>query len=322
MIGRSITTIIPEDRLLEEDDVLGRIRGGLSIGHYETIRRAKDGTLVPISLTVSPIRDRHGRVVGASKIARDLSALREYATTLEQTVKDRTALLEQANTQLESFAYSVSHDLRAPLRGMQGLSHALLEDYREQLDERGRDYAVRIVGEAAAMDRLIQDLLAYSRLTQIEVEMEDLEVSQVLDAALHNLREDIRLSGAIVRVSGSMTPVRANRTLLVQIMTNLISNAVKFGGERPAVVVILERDGTLARITVEDHGIGIALQHQDRIFRAFERLHGVDSYPGSGMGLAIVRKAIERLGGRVGVQSQEGQGSRFWIEVPRSAAAA
>jgi PAS domain S-box-containing protein len=322
MIGRPITTIIPEDRLQEEGDVLGRIRSGMSIGHYETIRRAKDGTLVPISLTVSPICDRHGRVVGASKIARDLSVLRAYATTLEQTVKARTASLELANTQLESFAYSVSHDLRAPLRGMQGLSHALLEDYGEQLDERGRDYAARIVREAAALDQLIQDLLTYSRLTHIEVEMEDIGVGEVLDSALENLREDIRLSHAVVRVSGSLPNVRANRTMLIQAVTNLISNAVKFGGAHPAVVVVLERDGDLARITVEDHGIGIAPQHQERIFRAFERLHGVERYPGTGMGLAIVRKAMERQGGRVGVQSEEGQGSRFWIELPRSMAAA
>jgi PAS domain S-box-containing protein len=322
IIGRPITTIIPEDRLQEEVDILAHIRCGLSMRLSNTVRRGKDGTLVPISLTVSPICDRHGRVVGASTIARDLSALRLYATTLEQTVKERTAALEMANTQLESFAYSVSHDLRAPLRGMQGLSHALLEDYGEQLDERGRDYAARIIREAAALDELIQDLLTYSRLTHIEVEMEDIGVAEVIDSALHNLREDIRLSHAAVRVSGSLPNVRANRTMLIQVVTNLISNAVKFGGEHPAVVVVLERDGDLARITVEDHGIGIAPQHQERIFRAFERLHGVESYPGTGMGLAIVRKAIERQGGRVGVQSEEGQGSRFWIELPRSVAAA
>ena len=322
IVGRPITTIIPEDRLQEGVDILAHIRSGLSMRLSDTVCRGKDGTLVPISLTVSPICDRNGRVVGASTIARDLSALRVYATTLEQTVKERTAALELANTQLESFAYSVSHDLRAPLRGMQGLSHALLEDYGEQLDERGRDYAARIVSEAASLDRLIQDLLTYSRLTQIEVEMEDIGLGEVLDSALHNLREDIRVSHAVVRVSGSLPNVRANRTMLIQVVTNLISNAVKFGGEHPAVVVVLERDGDLARITVEDHGIGIAPQHQERIFRAFERLHGVESYPGTGMGLAIVRKAIERQGGRVGVQSEEGQGSRFWIELPRSVAAA
>jgi signal transduction histidine kinase len=152
--------------------------------------------------------------------------------------------------------------------------------------------------------------------------MEDIEVTEVLESALQNLREDIRLSQAIVGVSGHLPHLRANRTMLMQIVTNLISNAVKFGGPHPAVEVILEGAGDFGRITVEDHGIGIAPQHQERIFRAFERLHAVESYPGTGMGLAIVRKASERLGGRVGLQSQEGKGSRFWIELPRSVAAA
>ena len=157
-VGRSITMIIPSDRLPEEDEVLSRIRRGLRIDHFDTIRQRKDGTLIPISLTVSPIHDANGRVIGASKIARDQSALRTYATTLEQTVRERTASLETANAQLESFAYSVSHDLRAPLRGMHGLAHALLEDQADALDDRARDYARRIVSEATLLDRLIQDL--------------------------------------------------------------------------------------------------------------------------------------------------------------------
>ncbi len=321
MIGQSITRIIPDDRLPEETEVLSRIRRGESIEHYETIRRAKDGSLIPISLTVSPIRDRDGMVVGASKIARDLSALRMYADTLEQTVKDRTAALETANTHLESFAYSVSHDLRAPLRGMQGLAHALLEDYGEKLDERGHDYASRIVSEAKLLDQLIQDLLEYSRLTHIEVTFEAVDAREALDAALHQLRQDILEKGATVRVASDLPKLRGNRAVLIQVFTNLISNAVKFGGERPAVEVRAEQDTRRIRIVVEDRGIGIAPQHHERVFRAFERLHGVESYPGTGMGLAIVRKGIERLGGRVGVDSEEGRGSRFWVELPRLEAA-
>jgi PAS domain S-box-containing protein len=317
MIGRSITTIIPDDRLPEEDEVLRRIRKGQSIEHYETLRRAKDGTLVPISLTVSPIRDRSGVVIGASKIARDLSALRRYANTLEQTVKERTAALETANTQLEAFAYSVSHDLRAPLRGMQGLAHALLEDYGEALDERGREYASRIVDEAKVLDQLIRDLLAYSRLTHIEVPMDVVDLADVLESSVHNLREDIAAKHAIVQIAPDPPPIKANRTVLIQVFTNLISNAVKFGGDRPTVNVRAEENGQSVRVTVEDQGIGIAPQHQERVFRAFERLHGVESYPGTGMGLAIVRKGVERLGGRVGVESAEGRGSRFWVELPR-----
>ena len=320
-IGRSITMIIPEERLGEEDEVLGRIRRGLRVDHFETVRRRKDGTLIPISLSVSPIVDRSGQVVGASKIARDLSALRAYATTLEQTVRERTAELETANTQLESFAYSVSHDLRAPLRGMQGLAHALLEDYGPTLDATARDYAGRIVAEASHLDRLIRDLLAYSRLTRIDVALERVDVREAIDDALHQLDDDIRTSGATVDVEPGMPLLRANRTVLVQVLSNLISNAIKFGGERPTVRVRAELLNGTARVWVEDQGIGIAPKHQERIFRAFERLHGADHYTGTGIGLAIVHKGIERLGGRVGVESQEGKGSRFWFELPRAEAA-
>ena len=320
-VGRSITMIIPEERLGEEDEVLGEIRRGGRVDHIETVRRRKDGTLIPISLSVSPIVDRSGQVVGASKIARDLSALRAYATTLEQTVRERTAELETANTQLESFAYSVSHDLRAPLRGMQGLAHALLEDYGPTLDATARDYATRIVAEASQLDRLIRDLLAYSRLTRIDVALERVDVGEAIYDALHQLDDDIRTSGATVEVEPEMPPLRANRAVLVQVLTNLISNAIKFGGERPTVRVRAEVLNGTARVWVEDQGIGIAPKHQERIFRAFERLHGADRYPGTGIGLAIVHKGIERLGGRVGVESQEGKGSRFWFELPRAEAA-
>ena len=320
-IGRSITFIIPDDRLGEENEVLSRIRRGQQVDHFDTIRRRKDGTLLPISLTVSPIYDGSGHIIGASKIARDLSALRAYATTLEETVRQRTAALETANAQLESFAYSVSHDLRAPLRGMHGLAHALLEDYSEALDERARDYTRRIVAEASVLDHLIQDLLAYSRLTRIDVALEAVDVREVVDAALHHLDEDVRLKRATVDIAGDLPRLKANRTVLVQVLTNLISNAIKFGGDMPTVRVRAEMAGDRARIWVEDNGIGISPSHHGRIFRAFERLHGAETYPGTGIGLAIVHKGIERLGGRVGVESEEGHGSRFWFELPRAEAA-
>jgi PAS domain S-box-containing protein len=320
-VGKSITLIIPQDRLHEEDEVLRRVRNGQRIDHFETIRQRKDGALIPISLTVSPVCDPSGQVVGALKIARDLSALRAYATTLEQTVRERTASLEMANTQLEAFAYSVSHDLRAPLRGMHGLAHALLDDYGEALDPQARDYAGRIVSEAALLDRLIQDLLAYSRLTRIEMALEAVDIGEAVEAALHTLDEDIRANRATIQVDPNLPRVRANRAVLVQVLTNLISNAVKFGGKDPLVRVRGESRDGVGRTWVEDRGIGIAPKHQDRIFRAFERLHGVEEYPGTGIGLAIVHKGIERLGGRVGVESQEGAGSRFWFDLPQADAA-
>lgn len=315
-IGQSIRMVIPADRQSEEDEVLARLRRGEKIDHFETVRRKKDGTLFPISLTVSPIRDASGEIIGASKIARDLSPLHNYTTKLEQEVKDRTAALEAANAQLEAFAYSVSHDLRAPLRGMQGLSQALLEDYGTHLDETGRDYATRIVREAALLDKLIQDLLAYSRLTRVELAFETVDLQNVMDATLKVLAQEITMKQAEVVVEGDLPSVRGNHAVLVQIVTNLISNAVKFGGDGAVVRVRGSVEGTMIRLTVEDQGIGIEPEHHERIFRVFERLHGAESYPGTGIGLAVVRRGAERLGGRAGVESTLGKGARFWVEIP------
>jgi PAS domain S-box-containing protein len=314
-IGRPITMIVPDDRLSEEYSVLSRVRQGLNVEHYETLRRRKDGSLIPISLSVSPIRDGTGTIVGASKIARDLSALRAYATTLEQTVRERTAALEAANAQLEAFAYSVSHDLRAPLRGMHGLAKILLDDYAARLDDRGQDYANRIVSEAALLDRLIQDLLAYSRLTRVDVALEEVSGGEAVEAAVRSLHHDIITTHATIQIDPDLPTFRANRAVLVQVLTNLISNAIKFSGNHPRIRVRADREHGPTRLWIEDSGIGIDPKHHERIFRAFERLHTNETYAGTGIGLAIVRRGVERLGGRVGVESAIGVGSRFWIEL-------
>jgi len=321
-IGQSIRIIVPADKSAEEDEVLARIRRGEKTEHFETIRRAKDGRLIEVSLTVSPIKTRSGTIIGASKIARDLTPLRAYASDLEGEVKERTADLEAANARLEAFAFSVAHDLRAPLRGMHGLSLALLEDYGERLDPVGRDYAQRIVQEAVSLDTLIQDLLAYGRLSHVELATAAVPLNEVFDAAVHTVRDDIAAKQAQVEIDAQLPAVRGNRSVLIQVFANLLSNAIKFGGREPRVRVWAEtRDSGTVHIWVEDQGIGIALQHQERIFGVFERLHGVETYPGTGIGLAIVRKGIERLGGRVGVESEEGRGSRFWVELPIAEAA-
>jgi PAS domain S-box-containing protein len=321
-IGQSIRIIVPPDKFAEEDEVLTRIRRGEKTEHFDTIRRAKDGRLIEVSLTVSPIKTRSGEIIGASKIARDLTPLRAYASDLECKVKERTADLEAANARLEAFAFSVAHDLRAPLRGMHGLSLALLEDYGERLDLVGRDYAQRIVQEAVSLDTLIQDLLAYGRLSHVELATAPVPLNDVFDAAVRTVREDIAAKQAQVEIDSALPAVRGNRSVLIQVFANLLSNAVKFGGSEPRVHVWAEtRDDGTVHIWVEDQGIGIAPQHYDRIFGVFERLHGVETYPGTGIGLAIVRKGIERLGGRVGVESEEGRGSRFWVELPSAEAA-
>jgi signal transduction histidine kinase len=255
----------------------------------------------------------------AAKLAEAERQLRIEAVSLERRVHERTAELERANAQLEAFGYSVSHDLRAPLRGMQGLAQALVEDYGERLDATGRAYASRVVDEAALMDTLIQDLLAYARISRVDVALESVALSDALAAATHNVAADVARSGAEIVVAPDLPAVRANRAILIQVFTNLLSNAIKFGGERASVLVWAERHAGKVRVWVADHGIGIKPEDRERIFRVFERLHGADEYPGTGIGLAIVRQAMDRLNGAVGVESTPGKGSRFWIELPEAA---
>ncbi len=278
------------------------------------------------------------------------------ADELEQRVLERTAQLQEANSELEAFGYSVAHDLRAPLRVIQGFTQALLEDYADTFDAVGQDYAHRINTAAQRMDTLIEDLLTYSRLTRANLQLQSVNLESVVSEALAQLDGTIQQQQAQVTVEKPLPSVIGQRTILVQVVTNLLTNAIKFvvPGVQPQVRVWAEEmererwgDGEMGRwgeensqslvtsrylpltnpqskihnpkskirLWLEDNGIGIAPEHQERIFRVFERLHGIEIYPGTGIGLAIARKGVERLGGRVGVESQVGQGSRFWLEL-------
>jgi PAS domain S-box-containing protein len=237
--------------------------------------------------------------------------------TLEQRVLERTTQLEEANEELQAFAYSVSHDLRAPLRAMQGFAEALLEDYENILDELGKEYATRIVTSAQRLENLIQDLLAYSRLSRSDLELKVIDLTTIMSEAMTQLEAEIEQTQAQVNIQSPLPNAIAHRPTLVQVITNLLTNAMKFvdEGVSPQIKVWAEIHGECVRLWVEDNGIGICPEHQKRIFRVFERLHGMETYPGTGIGLAIVRKGIDRMGGFVGVESQLGQKSSFWIEL-------
>jgi len=279
--------------------------------------------------------------------------IRMLNATLEGRVELRTNQLQAANEELEAFTYTVAHDLRAPLRGMQGLAEALLEDYRDILDELGQEYAQQIVNSGQQLEDLIQDLLAYSRLSRTDLSLQVLELESVVAEAIAMVQADAKSRHGQIRVQSPLPAVMAHRVTLVQVIANLLTNAIKFVEGAPPQVQIWaeeieqpqegetgsETAGELERATVgqwehsqllmascllpvriirlwvEDNGIGIAPEHQKRIFRVFERLHGIESYPGTGIGLAIVKKGTDRMGGQVGVESQLGQGSRFWIQL-------
>jgi signal transduction histidine kinase len=243
---------------------------------------------------------------------------------LAQAFNTMATQLQESNTALDSFAYTVSHDLRAPLRAMQGFSTALLEDCGEQLDPQGKEYATRVVAAAARMDDLIQDLLAYSRLSRTDIALEQLSMEIVIETILQRMTANITRREAAIEIVRPLPMVHAHRPTLQQCLINLIGNALKFTppGDTPQIRIRAEMAEGKTRIWVEDKGIGIAAEHHERIFRVFERLHGAETYPGTGIGLAIVKKGMERMEGRVGVESMLGQGSRFWLELPLGKVAA
>jgi PAS domain S-box-containing protein len=236
---------------------------------------------------------------------------------LETRVTSRTEALKKSNDQMEAFCYSIAHDLRAPLRSMTGFSSILLDDYAPKLDEKGRDYITRINQSAERMDRLIRDLLNYGRLNTTGLEIQDVDVKEILEAVLMHHEQEIKDSRAKISKTGTLPRVRAHPAVLQTVLGNLLSNAVKFvtPGVQPQIAVSSEERGNFVRIWVEDNGIGIEPKNRGKIFGVFERLHPNERYPGTGIGLAIVHKGVERMGGRVGVESELNQGSRFWIEL-------
>jgi PAS domain S-box-containing protein len=321
-IGKPVLMIIPKDRQHEEAEILARLRRGERIDHFETIRQRKDGSLLDISLTVSPLRDENGKLIGASKVARDVTEVlraREMVakTTqeLERRVEERTASLTEVIAQMEEFSYSVSHDLRAPIRAMQGYAYATIEGYGEKLDKQGKDFLNRIVRSAERMDRLVTELLAYSRMARAEISLQTVELEPLLEDVVSSYPE-MQPPRADIHLLGPFGAVIAHEPSLAQAVANLLRNAVKFVAPnvKPSVDVYLEPRGQKLRLWVHDNGIGIKPEHQGKIFGLFERVHSEKMYEGTGIGLAMVRKSVERMGGKVGMESN-GCGSKFWIEL-------
>jgi PAS domain S-box-containing protein len=320
----------------------GRIIGTLSIlsHHADKHYDLEDQVLL------QTLADRAALAVSNANLymenLKQAKLLREVNAELELRVVERTAQLEESNKELEAFAYSVSHDLRAPLLYMHGFANALLEDYAERLDATGQEYLQRISSSTDHMDRLIQDLLEYSRLSRAQIQLEPIDVNSVIHEAFTQLEAQINGRNALISVQDAIPTVVGHRITLTQIIVNLVSNAIKFvpADTHPQIKIwaelrtaevtpseaqsshnlfILPQPARLqmVRVYIEDNGIGIAPEHQERIFHIFERLHSNEEYPGNGIGLSIVRKGIDRMKGKVGVESQVHHGSRFWIELPR-----
>lgn len=307
----------PDDRAPDEDRFQKLVRGELDNSTAEKRYVRKDGSWFWVRLSVSLERDENQQPVRTISVVEDITKLKLWAAELEKRVQERTTELGTKNQQLEDFCYTVAHDLRAPLRSIGGFAEFLQTDFGEELGEQGGQYVRRIREAAARLDRLILDLLGYSRMEQMPLMPAEVNLDALVAGVVREVEQDIRKSEALVEIAPDLGSVRGDEGILRHVFLNLLSNALKFRRKAVPVVVRVysERRDRWVRVHVEDNGIGIDPRHRDKVFRMFERLNTGD-YSGTGVGLAIVSKAVERLGGTRGVESTLGQGSRFWIELP------
>jgi PAS domain S-box-containing protein len=308
-LGLALSRFVPPERTEEEMEIRARILQGDLVEHFRTTRLHKDGHPVEVSLTASAIRDSMGRVIGISAIARDISEQRRY----DEIVARQGEELRRSNEELERFAYVASHDLQEPLRTITSFVQLLARRYQGRLDSDADEFIGYIVDGASRMKQLIQDLLVYSRVDTGAGRIRRVSLESLLQDVTANLRTSLDETGGTV-THGPLPEVQGDEPQLEQLLQNLIANAIKFhGAEPPRVHLEAERLPGAWRISVRDNGIGIAPQYFDRIFVIFQRLHNRAEYGGTGIGLALCKKIVERQGGRIWVESRSGEGSTFFF---------
>jgi PAS domain S-box-containing protein len=313
VIGKPITLIIPPDHLDEEPQIINRLQRGERVDHFETIRRRKDGSLIDVSLTISPVKDAHGKVIGASKIARDITERHRQEKALHEANK----ALAQSNADLQQFAYSASHDLQEPLRMVAVYGELLKKEFGGQLGPSGDQYIGYTIQGARQMEHLLGDLRAYTLASSaVRVPTEALDAGQILARTLANLESVIKNNDGLVS-QAALPHVRMHEFQLEQLFQNLIGNAIRYrSAAPPRIYVAAERQEGEWLFSIKDNGIGIDPQYKEQIFGIFQRLHSTAEYPGTGMGLAICQRIVERAGGRIWVESAPGRGSTFFFTLP------
>lgn len=312
-IGQHISLLAAPDRVDEIPQILERISRGERIDHYHTKRRTKDGRILSISLTISPIRNAAGTIIGASKIARDITEQERY----QQALRAANESLSRSNADLEQFAYCASHDLQEPLRMVSTYSEMLQMKFASKLDANANEYIGFILEGATRMEQLLEDLRTFVRASATsEGPSQDVDANKALAGALASLTAAIENSRATITYE-PLPPVRMHEFQLQQLFQNLIANGIRYHGEQPPKIhVAAERCEGKWRFSVRDNGIGIDPRYKEQIFGIFKRLHSAADYPGTGMGLAICQRIVERAGGRIWVDSEPGKGSIFSFTVP------
>ena len=326
----SLKLWLPNGTLLPhtQSPMVELLRTGVPARGVEVFIERPDGSRLPVLVNFAALKNEQGEITGSitsfmditerkraeEKMQEAQTLLANRAAELERLVAQRTAELRETVGELEAFSYSITHDLRAPLRAMQSFSHMLDVGYDDKLDDAGKDLLRRIRGSAHRMDKLIQDVLQYSQVLRVDLQMERVDADEFLREILESYPH-FQEPQAEITIEGKLPAVIANEAALTQCISNLLNNAVKFvaPGVKPRVRIWAERRGETVRLWFEDNGIGIAAPYLGKIFEMFERLE--TSFEGTGIGLTIVRKTVERMGGQVGVESEPDKGSRFWIEL-------
>jgi len=313
LIGARKWDFLFPDDVAATQHLFERRRSGVS--EQADVRfRTKQGKELWTLMAARALHDETGRFEGALDMFTDITQRKHAEERLGQTVTEQGDRMREIAREMELFSYSMAHDLRAPLRAMQGLARVMLEDFSQYLPEEGNDLLGRLAASANRMDRLILDVLQYSHLVRGEMPLQEVDAKQLIEEVLHNF-PDLESVRGNISFEGHFPPVLANPGALTQIVSNLLSNAAKFvsRGTEPRVRIWAEPGDTTVRLYFKDHGIGIPKKGQQKLFGLFQRLHPYDAYEGTGIGLAIVRKAAERMGGEVGVESEPGKGSTFWV---------
>lgn len=326
-----------QDNIIEEQGFMPDVKAVFEQGKtarfeliYESTKlkslHLKEKAVVTLSVTIFPIKDKYGKITNAAIQHVDITEkklaeeeIQKLNQGLELRVHQRTTQLEIANKEMESFIYSVSHDLRAPLRSIMGFSQIISKRHKASLNEEGTEYFGYILEASNNMANLIEDLLSFSRLAKTLVDKESIPLDEVLQSVIQNLTQDILEKNAKIILPDKMPIIKGDRSLLGQIFTNLIQNAIMYHREGidPEIIFSIVEDNENMIVRVKDNSSGIPEEHHEKIFNIFQRLHSNDKYPGTGIGLSIVKKAVAAHGGSITVESEVGTGSTFSVKLPK-----
>lgn len=320
IIGQPYPLISPENQDAQRHFFENTLQGEV-LNDIQVRRRKKSGEQLDVSLSTAPIMDAGGAICGIIVLITDITErkkaeeeIRKLNAELEQRVIERTAQLESANKELESFSYSVSHDLRAPLRHIEGFSKVLLEDYREKIDGEGKEYLFRLRHASQRMAQLIDDLLKLSKVTSSELNRQQVNLSRIAQVIALELEQTQPQRRVSVNIAADVM-ANGDARLLRVLMENLLANAWKYTGKQEESIIEFGTAEVAGETTyfIRDNGVGFDMAYADKLFGAFQRLHRSDEFEGTGVGLATVQRIINRHGGRIWAESAVGAGATFYF---------